>query len=234
MGVEYILYILSILAILLCVWAQIKVQTTFNKYSSYVTGGGTAASVAREILDSAGLYNIRVERTGGSLTDHYDPRSGALRLSDGVYDSRSAAAVGVAAHECGHAIQHAVGYIPLRLRTALVPVTSFASRFTWVLIMLGALLMAFDSYIGYYVLLFGIGLFFITTLFQLITLPCELDASHRALASLRDTGRYTPDELSVSRRVLSAAAFTYIAALLVSLLQLLRLVIRFMGRGRRR
>jgi Zn-dependent membrane protease YugP len=234
MGIEYLLYILSILAILLCIYAQFKVQSTFNKYSSVYTKDGTAASVARRILDAEGLSDVAIERVYGSLTDHYDPRARVLRLSDSVYDSSSMAAVGVAAHECGHAIQHARGYFPLKLRTAIAPAVGFASRFNWLVIMLGILFMAFDASLGYYTVLVGIGLFVITTLFQLITLPCELNASGRALAALRQMNCYSTDELSASKRVLSAAAFTYVAALLVSLLQLLRLLVRFVGRGRRR
>lgn len=234
MGLEYILYILCILAILFAIYAQFKVQSTFNKYSSYYTMGGTAATVARQILDGAGLSHIAIERVCGSLTDHYDPRAGVLRLSDAVFDSSSAAAVGVAAHECGHAIQHAQGYLSLRLRGVLVPITSFASRFNWLVIMLGILFMAFDSLLGYYVVLFGIGLFLVTTVFQLVTLPCEFNASSRALSALRSMNKYTEEELSVSKRVLSSAALTYVATLLVSLLQLLRLAVRFLGRGRRR
>lgn len=231
---EYILYILCILAILFAIWAQFKVQSTFRRYSSFYTNGGTAFTVARRILDDAGLSHIAIERVYGSLTDHYDPRSQTLRLSDAVYDSSSAAAVGVAAHECGHAIQHATGYFPLRLRGFLVPAVSFASRFNWIVIMLGILFMAFDSLLGYYVVLLGIGLFLVTTVFQMITLPCEFNASSRALSALRSMNRYTEDELAISRKVLSSAALTYVAATLVSFLQLLRLIVRFTGRGRRR
>lgn len=234
MALEYILYILCILAVFFALYAQIKVQSTYNRYSSFYTNGGTASEVARRILDGAGLYHVAIERVYGSLTDHYDPRSCTLRLSDAVCDSSSAAAVGVAAHECGHAIQHATGYFPLRLRGALVPITGFASRFNWIVIMLGILFMAFDSLLGYYVVLFGIGLFVVTTAFQLVTLPCEFNASRRAMLALRSMNRYTEDELSVSRKVLGSAALTYVATLLVSLLQLLRLIVRFAGRDRRR
>lgn len=231
---EYILYILCIAALVFATWAQIKVQSTFNKYSTVHTRGGTAASVARRILDGAGLFHVAIERIHGSLTDHYDPRAGVLRLSAAVYDSTSAAAVGVAAHECGHAIQHACGYFPLRLRGFLVPAVNFASRFNWILIILGALFMAFDAYLGYYMVLFGIGLFLVITVFQLVTLPCEFDASRRALSALRSMNCYSKGELAVSKKVLSSAALTYVASLMVSLLQLLRLAVRFLGRGRRR
>ncbi len=230
---DYVLYIACIGAIILSIWAQIKVNSTFNKYSAVMTGGGRRASeVARMMLDRAGLYHVRVERVPGNLTDHYDPRSEVLRLSDSVYDSPSAAAVGVAAHEAGHAIQHATGYFPLKLRSRLVPVTTFASRFSWLVIMLGILFMTFDSFTGYYVTLIGVGLFAVTTLFQLVTLPCEFNASKRAMEALDASGYYTGDELAASRKVLSAAALTYVASFAVSALQLARLLLRLNNRRR--
>lgn len=234
MTVEYIIYIATFVAIILAVYSQIRVSSTFNKYSGFITfEGKSGAEVARMMLDSKGLYHVRIERVAGHLSDHYDPRGEVLRLSDGVYDSASVAAIGVATHEAGHAIQHSVGYFPLKLRSKLVPITGFASRFSWIIIFLGSLFMMLDGIIGYYVVLFGIALFAVTTLFQLITLPCEFNASARALEALRETGYYTDKELSASRKVLSAAAFTYVAATLVSLLQLLRLIIRFTGNRRR-
>lgn len=216
------------------IWAQIKVNGTFKKYSRHMTGGGrSAAEVAAMILARAGINNVRIERVGGSLTDHFDPRTNTLRLSDSVYDSQSAAAIGVAAHEVGHAIQHAEGYMPIRLRSALVPAVSFASRFTWLLVMAGLLMMSVNEYgIGYYVMLGGIGLFSIVTLFELVTLPCEFNASRRAMAALRDCGYYGEEELSASRKVLTAAALTYVAALATSVIQLLRLISRVSNRRR--
>ena len=226
---DFILYILFILAIGLTFYAQIKVSSTFNRYSRVRTGRGqTAAEAARMILNSNGLYHVRIERVGGNLTDHYDPRGEVLRLSDAVYDSTSAAAVGVAAHEAGHAVQHAVGYIPIKIRSKLVPVTNFASRSTWLLILLGAIF--YYTEIGYMLIMVGIGLFALTTLFQLVTLPCEFDASNRAMRELSECGWYTSSELVASRRVLSAAALTYVASLLVSVLQLLRLITRYSRR----
>lgn len=233
MELEIILYIAAFAAIIFALWAQIKVSSTFRKYSHVSARAGLSASeVARMILDEHGLNSVRIERVGGNLTDHYDPRSNTLRLSDTVYDSDSAAAVGVAAHEVGHAIQHAENYLPVVIRSKLVPATSFASRFTWIVIILGSIFMMFDALLGYYILLFGIGLFAVTTLFQLVTLPCEFDASRRAMASLSDSKYYSKEELSSSRKVLTAAALTYVAALLVSLLQLLRLVVRLNNRRR--
>ncbi|MBQ8879583.1 MAG: zinc metallopeptidase [Clostridia bacterium] len=231
---DIILYPLAIAAMIFAVWAQIKVSTTFNHYSRIPTSRGrTGAEVADMILRSAGINNVEIERVSGSLTDHYDPRTNTLRLSDSVYGSTSAAACGVAAHEAGHAIQHAVGYLPIRVRSAMVPVTTFASRFTWIVIMAGVLCMALlESEIGYYVTLFGIGLFATVTLFELVTLPCEFNASRRAMTALRSSGWYTKGELYASRKVLTAAALTYVAALAVSLIQLLRLIMRFTDRRR--
>ncbi len=232
---EYVIYGACIVAFILAIYSQIKVSSTFNKYSDlYTASGRTGAQVARMMLDDNGLYHVRIERVGGHLSDHYDPRSEVLRLSSEVYDSSSASAIGVATHEAGHAIQHAVGYLPLRVRSTLVPATSFASRFSWIIIFLGALFMMFDGILGYYVVLAGIGLFAVTTLFQLVTLPCEFNASRRALKALDGMGFYSKNELSASRKVLSAAAFTYVAAMLVSLLQLIRLVVRFLGNNNRR
>ncbi len=236
LSVEYIVYFACVLALILAVYAQIKVTSTFSKYSRiYTLSGRSGAEIARIMLDTNGLYDVRIERVGGHLTDHYDPRGRVLRLSPEVYDSASAAAVGVATHEAGHAVQHAVGYFPLKLRSALVPVTSFASKFSWVIIFLGSLFMMMNGLLGYYTVLFGIGLFAVTTLFQLVTLPCEFNASSRAVKALEGTGYYSDTELSASKRVLSAAAFTYVAAMLVSLLQLIRLIVVFLGgRSRRR
>ena len=235
MGLDLGLYFLAIVAMLFSIWAQIKVNTTFNKYSRVNTRSGrTAAQVADMILRNAGIYNVRIERVAGSLTDHFDPRTNTLRLSSAVYDSTSAAAVGVAAHEAGHAVQHAVGYTPIKIRMSLVPAATFASKFTWILILIGALMMSLEgSDIGYYVMLFGVGLFAVVTLFELVTLPCEFDASKRAMTALRSCGWYYDDELTASRRVLTAAALTYVAALAVSLIQFLRLLSRLSGNRRR-
>ena len=231
---EFVLYIFCLVAIVLSVVAQVKVNSTFNKYASTLTGRGrTAAEVARYILNSNGLSHVRIERVRGNLTDHYDPRSAVLRLSDSVYESCSASAVGVAAHEAGHAIQHAERYFPIVLRSRLAPVTSFASRFCWLIVMAGIVVMALDALLGAYMLLAGAALFAVTTIFQLITLPCEFDASARAIRGLRNTGWYSENELRNSRKVLNAAAMTYVTATLVSVLQLLRILIRIFGQRRR-
>ncbi len=228
MNPEFYLYILTVIAAILAIVAQIKVSTTFAKHSKTPTATNrTAEEVARMILDNNGLSNVQIQRVRGNLSDHYDPRDKVLRLSDTVYGNRSAAAIGVAAHEAGHAIQHATGYAPVILRSKLVPITSFASKFTWIIITLGIIFLGIGTNIGYYTVQFGIALFAITTLFQLVTLPCEFDASRRALAEMDKTGLYSGGELAVSKKVLTAAALTYVAALVVSALQLLRLIVNF-------
>ncbi len=229
---DIILYLFAIAAMIFSIWAQFKVKNTFNQYSRVGTRNGmSAAQVADMILRQNGVYNVSIERVRGSLTDHFDPRTNTLRLSDSVYDSTSAAAIGVAAHEAGHAIQHAVGYVPIKVRMSLVPAASFASKFTWILIIVGSLIMALaDSYLGYLIMLGGIGLFSIVTLFELVTLPCEFDASRRAMDALTNSGWYYNDELAASRKVLTAAALTYVAALVTSVIQLLRLINRIRRR----
>ena len=226
-----ILYLLFIATFLLTLVVQFKVSSTFNKYAGGSAGvGRTGAEVARRILDAHGLFHVRIERVHGNLTDHYDPRSHVLRLSDSVYDRSSASAVGVAAHEVGHAIQHAENYAPIVLRTKLVPAVNFASRFSWIAIVLGTLFIYSAPVFGYYLTGAGVVLFAATTLFHLVTLPCELNASKRALTELELCGWYDSDELAASKKVLGAAAMTYVAALAMSFIQLLRLMRIFMNR----
>lgn len=237
MILEYTLYPLFLVSILFSLYAQIKISSTYRRYSSFYTRAGKSATdVAGMILSANGIYNVSIGRVYGNLTDHFDPRTNTLALSDTTYASTSAAAIGVAAHEAGHAVQHAVGYFPIKLRSKLVPVTNFASRLSWVFIMLGVLAtaVAYGSDYGYYVLLFGIGLFAVTTLFQLVTLPCEFNASKRAMKALRKSGCYTKDELHAARQVLTAAALTYIAATFASIVQLLRLLAILNNRRDRR
>jgi Zn-dependent membrane protease YugP len=206
------------------VWASIRVNTTFKKYSSVRPASGiTGAEAARRVLDANGLYNVRIERIHGNLTDHFDPRSNVIRLSDSVYGSSSASAIGVAAHEAGHAVQYANGYAPLKLRNAIIPMTNIGSRLAMPLILLGILFASAGTqfiYIAY----IGVACFSLSTLFQLLTLPTEFDASHRALASIDESGLLRGEELTAAGKVLSAAALTYVAALAASLLQLLRLI----------
>lgn len=207
-------------ALLIATLAQLKVKTTFRRYASvYSHRGQTAAQVARQILDDNGLTSVRVERVGGELTDHYDPRANVIRLSNSVYDSASVASIGVAAHEAGHAVQHAKGYVPIRLRNAVLPVANLGSGLAVPVIIIG-LLFAFSPLVS-----IGILLFAALVLFQLITLPVEMNASRRALSTLRESHMLEGDELSGAKRVLSAAAMTYVASALVSAMQLLRLVL---------
>lgn len=209
-------------AIILAMFAQIKVKTTFSKYNKIRNYHRlTGAQTARQILDRNGLNHIRVEHIKGSLTDHYDPRSNVIRLSDATYNSDSIAAVGVAAHEAGHAVQHAVGYFPIKIRSAIVPVCNFGSSMAPLLILLGFF---FNSPYLYLAGVFG---FVLVALFQLVTLPVEFNASHRALETLDEYGTLNHNELKGAKRVLSAAALTYVAALLTSLFQILYYLARF-------
>ncbi len=222
-------YILVLIGAVLCLWAQARVSSTYKKYSRVRSRSGlTGAAAAQKILQMSGIYDVRIEHVRGELTDHYDPANKVLRLSDSVYGSSSIAAIGVAAHECGHAVQHDKGYAPLSIRTALVPVANIGSRAGIPLILLGALL-------GMNQLLIQIGIwvFALAVLFQVVTLPVEFNASGRALAMLGDYGMLERDETSGCRKVLSAAALTYVAAAASAILQLLRLVLLF-GNNRRR
>ena len=212
--------ILVVPAFLISLYAQVKVQGTFKKYATvYSSKGQTAAQITRQILDENRLSSVQIERVSGHLTDHFDPRSNVIRLSDAVYDSTSVASIGVAAHEAGHAVQHAVGYVPIRLRNAVLPVANIGSRLAMPIILIG-LIMSFEPLVTV-----GIFLFSALVLFQLVTLPVEFNASRRAISTLRSGGTLDETELSVAKRVLSAAAMTYVAAALVSAMQLLRLVL---------
>lgn len=221
-------YILVFIGVVISLAASAKVKTTFNKYSQVRSMSGmTGAEAAQRLLQTSGIYDVRIEQVSGNLSDHYDPRSKVLRLSDSVYGSNSLAAIGVAAHECGHAIQHQKGYAPLKLRGALVPVANIGSTLAWPMILIGLLITGSQSLIN-----LGIILFSIAVLFQLITLPVEFNASRRAIARLGETGILYGDELGQSKKVLDAAALTYVAAAAASILQLLRLFLLFGGRRR--
>lgn len=224
-------YWLVIIGALLCIFAQLRVSTTFNKYSKVRSRSGmTGAQAAQRILQLSGISDVRVEHISGKLTDHYDPSAKVLRLSDATYSSSSVAAIGVAAHECGHAVQHHNGYGPLRMRTALVPAANIGSRLGIPIIILGVFLGMNQMFIQ-----IGIWVFAIAVLFQIVTLPVEFNASGRALNMLESYGMLGNDETSGCRKVLSAAALTYVAAAASSILQLLRLILLFgNNRGRRR
>lgn len=220
-------YSLLLLAMLISLAVQGRMQGTFSRYSRVACKRGiTGREAARMLLDREGLRDVQVVRVSGQLTDHYDPRSRTVRLSDGVYNSNSLAALGVAAHECGHAVQDARGYVPLRVRGALVPVASFGSQISWPLFLVGFIL-AYRP-----LLTAGILLFCGALLFQLVTLPVEFDASGRALRALSENGMLYEDEVQGSRQVLRAAAMTYVAAVVASLLQLMRLLV--LSNSRRR
>ena len=211
---------LIIPAAIICSIAQMMVTSTFNKYSKVANMRGlTGKDVARRILDMNGLQNVSIERVSGHLSDHYDPRTKVVRLSDSVYDSVSVAAIGVAAHETGHAIQHSVGYAPLKLRNSIIPITQFGSRLAIPLFLAG-MIFTLD-----YLMNVGILFFAFATLFQLITLPVEFNASRRAISTLASTEILYGDEITGAKKVLTAAALTYVGALIMSLMQLLRLMI---------
>lgn len=220
-------YILVLIGALLSLWASARVNSTYNKYAKvYSRSGLTGAEAAQQILKNAGIYGVRVEHVSGNLTDHYDPKAKVLRLSDSVYGSRSVAAVGVAAHECGHAIQDNVGYAPLRLRSAFVPIANLGSKISLPLIILGFFI-GLTPFIE-----IGIWMFVLAVLFQIITLPVEFNASSRAVQLVDSLGILRGDEVDGTRKVLGAAALTYVAAAAASILQLARLIILFGGRRR--
>lgn len=226
-GIDWTYLVLVMPAIIFAMIAQGMVSSTFNKYQSQKTKKGiTGAQSARMILEENGITDVTVERVSGHLTDHYDPKSKVIRLSDATYASTSAAAVGVAAHEAGHAVQHAVGYFPIKIRSAIIPATRIGSMMTMPLILLG-FLFSYQPLVS-----IGILAFALSTVFQLVTLPVEFNASRRAISALDSSELLDEGELGAARKVLLAAAMTYVAALAVSLMQLLRLMLVFGRRSR--
>ncbi len=224
--------ILVMPAVLLSMWASANVKSTFQRYSNqYNRRGITGAEAARRVLDANGLRHVAIQRVSGELSDHFDPRTNVVRLSEGVHDSTSTAAVGVACHEVGHAIQYAVGYAPVKIRTAIIPITNLGAQLSVPLIIGGFILAGFAprlimlSYLG-------VACFGLSALFQLVTLPTELNASRRAVQTIDGMAMLNGEELEGAKRVLRAAALTYVAALAVSLMQLLRFVIMVSGRRR--
>ncbi|WP_434309173.1 zinc metallopeptidase [Hominifimenecus sp. rT4P-3] len=223
-------YILVIIAALISMAASARVNSTYSRYAGVRNRSGiTGAEAARRILQQQGIYDVSVERISGNLTDHYDPRSKVLRLSDSTFGSSSVAAVGVAAHECGHAIQDAQGYAPLKIRGALVPVANLGATLSWPLVLIGLLIRS-DS--GMLLIKGGILLFCAVVLFQVVTLPVEFNASSRGMRLLTEAGVLYEDETAQTRKVLSAAAMTYVASVAASLLQLLRLLMIARSRSR--
>lgn len=221
-------YILVVIAAVLSLWASSKVKSTYNKYSHVRSMSGlTGAQVAERILHANGIYDVTIEHVSGNLTDHYDSRNKTLRLSDMVYNSTSVSALGVAAHECGHAIQDNVGYSPLKIRASLVPVANFGAMLSWPLVIFGLIIGGTTSSI---LIQLGIVLFCAVVLFQLVTLPVEFNASNRAIAMLENNHLLYGDEVTHAKKVLSAAAMTYVASAAGTILQLVRLLIIAGGR----
>lgn len=219
-------YILILIGMVICLIASARVNSTFKKYDKVRSRTGmTGAEAARRLLQAQGIYDVSIQRVSGSLSDHYDPKSKVVRLSESTYDSISVAAIGVAAHECGHAMQHEENYLPLSVRSALVPVANFGSRFSVLLIVAGLVF-------GQILIEAGILLFAAVVLFQLVTLPVEFNASRRALRLLDENGILYQEEVGMTRKVLGAAALTYVASALSAVLQLARLMLLYGGRRR--
>ncbi len=219
-------WILLIPAMILSMWAQANVNGTFNKYSKVNNRFGyTGAEVARRILDMNGLYSVKIERVNGNLTDHFDPRTNVVRLSEATYDSTSVGAIGVAAHEVGHAVQHATGYTAIKIRNAIVPAVNICNMMSMPILILGL-------FLSYTLVELGIILFSATVLFQLITLPVEFNASSRAIKTLEGQNLLTTDETAGAKKVLSAAALTYVAAAFSAIMSLLRIILIFGNRRR--
>lgn len=233
-GFDMTYVVLVLPCILLSLWASANVNSTFKKYSGqhsirHITG----AEAAQRVLRANGVSGVRIEHVSGNLTDHYDPRDNVIRLSDNVYGNTSTAAIGVACHEAGHAVQYAVGYSPIKLRTAIIPVTNFGSRLAMPLILVGLLLSSMGQFSDTLIYL-GIACFGLSLVFQLVTLPVEFNASRRALQSIEEGGILTEEEQRGAKKTLTAAALTYVAATAVALAQLLRLLAIFGGNRRRR
>ncbi len=221
-------YLLVIAGAVICLIASAKMKSTYAKYQRVRSLSGlTGAQAAERVLRNAGIYDVSIQRVSGNLTDHYDPRTKTLRLSDAVYNDTSVAAIGVAAHECGHAIQHNISYAPLKLRSVLVPVANIGANLAWPMIILGVIIGWMQPLIT-----LGIIMFSLAVVFQLVTLPVEFDASRRAVKVLGETGILYGDEISHTKKVLTAAALTYVAGAASSILQLLRLILLFGNRNR--
>lgn len=230
MYIDWTYIVLVLPAMLFAMWASARVNSTFEKYKkTRNVRGMTGADAARWVLDRNGLRNVRIEHIQGSLTDHYDPSANVVRLSDDVYSSTSTAAIGVACHEVGHAIQHATNYAPVRIRTAIVPITNIGAKLSVPLIIIGLLLSSMGE-VFVMIAYIGCALFGLVTVFQLVTLPTEFNASSRALKTIEETNLLQGEELNQAKKVLSAAAMTYVAALAVSLAQLMRFLIIVGGR----
>lgn len=232
-GFDMTYLILVLPCILLSLWASANVKSTFNRYSSQFSSRRiTGADAARRVLAANGVHGVRIERISGNLTDHFDPTTNVIRLSDSVYDATSTAAIGVACHEAGHAVQYAQHYAPIKLRAAVIPITNIGSKLAMPLILLGIVL-SFLGDMSYFFVYLGIAAFGLSLVFQLITLPVEFNASRRAMDAIASSDILTAEEQKGARKTLTAAALTYVAATAVALAQLLRLILIFGGRRRR-
>jgi Zn-dependent membrane protease YugP len=232
-GFDWTYIIIVLPFVLLSMWASKSVNSTFNRYSrvrpiSQITG----AQAARRVLHINGVRGVRIEQVSGNLTDHYDPKTNTIRLSDGVYGSSTVAAIGVACHEAGHAVQYAKNYAPIKLRAAIIPVTNIGSKLAMPLIILGVLLSLGES-ASYVFIYLGIACYSLSVIFQLVTLPVEFNASRRAMQAIESSGLLTEEEQKGAKKTLSAAAMTYVAATAVAFAQLLRLMVLYGNRGRR-
>lgn len=233
MYLDWTYIVLVLPAVIFSLWASSRVNGVFAKYqNTTIASGLTGAEAAERMLRQAEVYGVRFERVNGRLTDHYDPRTNTIRLSDGVYGSSSAVAVGIACHEAGHALQYARNYLPVKIRMAIIPITQLGSSLAVPLILMGLIFSA-ASNVFVVVAYVGVGCFALSTVFQLVTLPVEFNASRRALAAIHDSGMLRPEEEGEAKEILSAAAMTYVAALAVSLTQLLRFM-TLVDRRRRR
>ena len=231
-GFDWTYIVLVLPCIIFSMWASSSVNSTFKRYAKVFSGRRiTGAQAAQRVLSHNGVTGVRIERVKGNLTDHYDPRTNVIRLSDSVYDSTSVAAIGVAAHEAGHAVQYARHYAPIHFRAAIIPITNLGSKLAMPLILLGVVL-SFMGTISTGLIYLGIAAFGLSLLFQVVTLPVEFNASRRAMRAIDDAQILTSEEQRGARRTLTAAAMTYVAATAVSLAQLLRLLVLFSGRRR--
>ena len=232
-GFDWTYIVLVLPCILLSLWASSNVNSTFNKYAKqYSIRRITGAEAAQRVLAANGVHGVRIDRVSGNLTDHFDPKTNVIRLSDNVYSSTSTAAIGVACHEAGHAVQYAQNYAPIILRAAIIPITNFGSKIAMPLILIGILLSALGN-VSYTFVYLGIAAFSLSLVFQLVTLPVEFNASRRAMEAIESANILTEEEQRGARKTLTAAAMTYVAATAVSLAQLLRLILIFGGRRRR-
>ena len=233
-GIDMYYIVLVLPCVLFAFWAQSQVNGTFNRYSRVMSRRGlTGAQAAAGVLRAHGITDVGIARCSGKLTDHYDPRNNTIFLSDSVYDAATVAAVGVAAHEAGHAVQYAESYAPIKLRAAIIPVTNIGSKLAMPLILIG-LLLSYAADVSYFFVYLGIACFGLSLVFQLVTLPVEFNASHRALVAIDEGGLLTEEEQKGAKKTLTAAALTYVAATATALAQLLRLLVIFGGNGRRR